>query len=100
MPVKQGFWANPQNKGMMTDARLRDLSCSAKLARVVLQNCGPLSPAEVAREAYLSPEQAEAGIRELEARGYAKPVCGVCKNREVVYALTEASNAAPGEHHG
>lgn len=70
-----------------------ELSCAAKLARVVLVNCGPLSPSEVAEEGYVSPAQARAGLDELERRGVAEPVCGVCENREEVYALVG------GPHH-
>lgn len=73
----------------MGDASVRELSCAAKLARVVLANCGPLSPSEVAAEAYVSPTRARAGLGELEAAGYAEAVCGVCSAREEVYALTE-----------
>lgn len=73
--------------------RRGELSCSAKLARVVLENCGPLSPSEVAAEAYLTPEQAREGIGELADEGLAEPVCGVCADREEVFALTDAGEA-------
>jgi hypothetical protein len=67
----------------------RELSCAAKLARVVLANCGPLSPSEVADEAYVTPGEAREGLAELERLGVAEPVCGVCEAREEVYALVE-----------
>lgn len=73
----------------MGDAHGGELSCAAKLARVVLANCGPLSPTEVADEGYVSPARARAGLDELERRGVAEPVCGVCENREEVYALVD-----------
>lgn len=69
------------------------LTCSAKLARVVLENCGPLSPSEVAAEAYLSPDRARAGLVELNEEGLADPVCGVCADKEEVYALTDSGRA-------
>ncbi len=72
----------------MPDPRLRDCSCEAKIARVVLGNCGPLSPSEVAEEAFISTERAQTGLSELEERDVAKPVCGMCSKKEVVYALT------------
>lgn len=78
----------------MEEPRRDDLSCAAKLARVVLANCGPLAPSEMASEAYISDEEAEAGLDELEERGIAEPVCGVCEDKEVVYALTDADQAA------
>lgn len=68
---------------------LRELSADAKLARVVLDNCGPLSPPEVAEEAYLSDERARAALATLVEAGMAEPVCGVCEEREEVYALTD-----------
>ncbi|MFB6354329.1 MAG: hypothetical protein ABEJ92_09605 [Halobacteriales archaeon] len=66
-----------------------ELSCAAKLARVVLANCGPLAPSEVAEEAYVSTDRARAGLAELEERGVAEPVCGVCAAKEEVYALVD-----------
>lgn len=67
----------------------RDLSCPAKLALVVLDNCGPLSPSEVADEARLSHEEADRAVRTLVEEDLAEPVCGVCGAREQVYALTD-----------
>ena len=67
----------------------RDLSCAAKLAHVVLENQGPLSPAEVANEARLSETDAETAIRELVDEDLVECVCGVCETREEVYALRE-----------
>lgn len=78
----------------MADLDGGDLSCAAKLARVVLANCGPLSPSEVADEAYISSERAEVGLAELERVGIAEPVCGVCAAREEVYALVGESHWA------
>ena len=72
----------------MADPRLHELSCAAKLARVVLANCGPLCPSEVADEAYLTPDRARDGLVELADHGLAEPVCGVCAEREEVFALT------------
>lgn len=72
---------------------LGDLSCTAKLARVVLDNQGPLSPTEIAAEARLSEPSARDGVRELVDRGLAESVCGVCSTREEVYALTEEARA-------
>lgn len=71
----------------MANARRDELSCSAKLARVVLDNCGPLAPSEMAGEAFLTAEEARAGLDELADLGLAEPVCGVCEDREVVYEL-------------
>ncbi|AHG04328.1 ArsR family transcriptional regulator [Halobacterium sp. DL1] len=65
------------------------LSCAAKLARVVLDNCGPLSPAEVAEEARLSEETANEALAELADPGLAECVCGLCESRQQVYALDE-----------
>jgi DNA-binding Lrp family transcriptional regulator len=65
------------------------LSCAAKLARVVLDNCGPLSPAEVAEEARLSEETANEALAELADAGLAECVCGLCESRQQVYALDE-----------
>jgi len=64
------------------------LSCAAKLARVVLDNCGPLSPAEVADEGRLSEPQARDALAELADAGLAETVCGLCESREEVYELT------------
>lgn len=75
----------------MAESPVRELSCDAKLARVVLANCGPLSPSEIAQEAYLSTDRARTGLDELADAGLAEPVCGVCKQREEVFALTEAA---------
>lgn len=66
-----------------------ELSCAAKLARVVLANCGPLAPTEVADEAYISPQRAREGLAELADCGVAEPVCGVCAAREEVFELVE-----------
>ena len=75
----------------------RALSHDAKLLRVVLDNCGPLAPPEAAEEAYLPVERARAAVAELEARGLAEPVCGVCGEREEVYALVDdGSGPDPG----
>ena len=74
---------------------LREISADAKLVRVVLDNCGPLAAPEAAEEAYLCVERARDGLAELVAAGLAEPVCGMCEEREEVYALTEA-----GEHTG
>jgi len=69
----------------------RDLSCTAKLVRVVLDNCGPLSPSEVADEACIDPAAAEDALAELESQGRVASVCGVCSTRETVYELREAT---------
>lgn len=66
-----------------------DLSCRAKLARVVLDNRGPLSPGEVAAEARLSEDEARDALAELADAGIAETVCGVCATKEEVYALAE-----------
>jgi len=71
----------------MSDAE--ELSCTAKLARVVLRNQGPLSPCEVATEACISESEASAALRELEASNFAEPVCGMCSTREQVYEAIE-----------
>lgn len=76
----------------MDSPRLRDLSCAAKIARVVLENRGPLSPSEIAQEAYISEERAETGINDLRSAGFVEPVCGVCDGQEEVFALTESAN--------
>ena len=73
----------------MADAEEAELSCAAKLVKVVLTNCGPLSPSEVADEAYVSFKRARVGLEELEERGVAEPVCGVCEAKEEVYALVD-----------
>jgi hypothetical protein len=69
------------------------LSCAAKLARVVLDNCGPLSPAEVAEEARLSEADAEDALAELADAGLAECVCGLCESKERVFALTDSVEA-------
>lgn len=70
------------------------LSCAAKLARVVLDNCGPLSPTEVAEEARLSEAEADDAISELVDAGLVDCVCGICESREEVYALAEPAEQA------
>ena len=79
----------------MDEARLRDLSCAAKIARVVLENRGPLSPSEIAAEAHISTERATEGVADLREAGFAEPVCGVCGEREEVFALTERADPSP-----
>lgn len=71
----------------------RELSCAAKLVHVVLENQGPLSPAEVADEAHLCETEAERAICELRDAELVECVCGVCATREEVYALTQQSRA-------
>ncbi|MFB6160603.1 MAG: hypothetical protein ABEJ61_05430 [Haloferacaceae archaeon] len=75
------------------------LSCTGKLARVVLSNRGPLSPTELAEEAHISPGEAEEALEELKAEGFAQSVCGLCASQEEVYELTgageEFEDAAP-----
>lgn len=66
-----------------------DLSCEAKLARVVLDNRGPLAPAEMAAEARLTADQASVALRELADAGLAESVCGLCESKETVYELVE-----------
>lgn len=66
-----------------------ELSCEAKLARVVLDNRGPLSPVEVAEEARLSAEDATTALQELADLGFAESVCGLCESKETVYELVE-----------
>ncbi|MFW6384546.1 MAG: hypothetical protein ACOCY7_00230 [Halodesulfurarchaeum sp.] len=66
------------------------LSCEAKLARVILENRGPLSPAELAAEGNLSRESARVAMDELQSLGMAQAVCGLTDTREEVVALTEA----------
>ena len=73
----------------MVAKRARSLSCPAKLARVVLGNCGPLTPTEVADEARLSVESADEALRELVENDLATPVCGMCHSREEVYELVD-----------
>jgi hypothetical protein len=75
----------------MSDA---ELSCAAKLARVVLDNCGPLSPAEVAEEARLSEADASDALAELNEAGVVDCVCGLCESKEEVYALADAPEQA------
>ncbi|MDH5019708.1 hypothetical protein [Halobacterium rubrum] len=65
------------------------LSCAAKLARVVLDNRGPLSPAEVADEGRLSEPQARDALAELADVGLAEGVCGLCESKQEVYELTD-----------
>lgn len=77
----------------MSHGHARELSCSAKIARVVLDNCGPLSPPEVADEAYISEEEARDALEELADGGLARPVCGVCDCKEEVYELTATDEA-------
>lgn len=77
----------------MSDAP--DLSCHAKLARVVLDNRGPLSPAEVASEARITEADAEDALTELETAGLVDCVCGVCATKEVVYELRTESEPEP-----
>lgn len=71
----------------------RDLPCPAKLALVVLNNCGPLSPSEVADEARLSRPEADDAVATLVEHDLAEPVCGVRDAREQVYALTDEAAA-------
>jgi hypothetical protein len=73
---------------------LRELSADAKLVRVVLDNCGPLAAPEAAQEAYLCVERARSGLAELASAGLVEPVCGMCEEREEVYALTETGERA------
>ena len=74
----------------------RELSADAKLVRVVLENCGPLAPPEAAGEAYLSDERARAAMAELAERGLVEAVCGMCDEREEVYALVDAEEPPAG----
>jgi predicted ArsR family transcriptional regulator len=69
-----------------------DLSCTAKLVRVVLDNCGPLSASEVAAEARIDADAARAALEELAAADRAESVCGVCTTREDVYELRDSSS--------
>lgn len=80
----------------MTEHR-PELSADAKLARVVLDNCGPLSPPEVAEEAYLTDDRARVALADLVDAGLAEPVCGVCEAREEVYALTDEGEPGRAE---
>lgn len=73
----------------MDSQRVQNLSSRAKLVRVVLDNCGPLSPREVASEAYIDREAASEALSELTENDLATPVCGVCDAKEVVYELVE-----------
>ena len=66
------------------------LSCTGKLARVVLDNRGPLSPSEIADEAHITSPEARKAVAELEAADFVEPVCGLCESQEEVYTLTEA----------
>ena len=74
---------------------LRELSADAKLVRVVLDNCGPLAAPEVAEEAYLCVERARGALSELADASMAEPVCGMCEEREEVYALTAGEGDGP-----
>lgn len=67
-----------------------ELTCQAKLVRVVLENRGPLSPREVAAESHLSPGEARSALVEMAAKGQAKSVCGLRESHEELYELTEA----------
>ncbi|MFB6267325.1 MAG: hypothetical protein ABEI31_06680 [Halodesulfurarchaeum sp.] len=66
-----------------------ELSCAAKLARVVLDNRGPLSPTELAREGHVDRDEAREALLELVDLGLATKVCGLCDSREEVFELTE-----------
>lgn len=68
------------------------LSCRAKLVRVVLENRGPLSAAEVAAESHLSTAEAHDALQEMTGEGMARCVCGVRDTREEIYELTEAGH--------
>ncbi|MFB6253010.1 MAG: hypothetical protein ABEI06_00200 [Halobacteriaceae archaeon] len=63
------------------------LSSQAKLVRVVLDNCGPLSPPEIAQEAHITEQSAKQALRELEDANEVKCVCGMAKSKEEIYAL-------------
>lgn len=67
-----------------------ELSCHAKLVRVVLENKGPLSPSEVAVEGHLNTAEARAALEEMAEMGMAETVCGLRETKEEVYELTEA----------
>lgn len=71
-----------------------ELSCEAKLARVVLDNRGPLSPTEMAEEARLSADEAVEALREMEGLELVEGVCGLCDSKEEVYALVEDTEDA------
>ncbi|MFB6134607.1 MAG: hypothetical protein ABEJ55_06430 [Halanaeroarchaeum sp.] len=71
-----------------------ELSCTGKLARVVLANRGPLSPSEIAEEGHITAGEARRAIDELGDAGLVKSVCGLCESKEEVYTLT-----ADGEHY-
>jgi len=73
----------------MDEAKVSNLTCAAKIVRVVLENRGPLTPSEIADEAYMSAERARTGIEELESAGVVEPVCGMCAAKEEVFALTQ-----------
>jgi hypothetical protein len=73
----------------MSDSIGEELTCTAKLARVVLENQGPLSPPEVATEARITEAEAREGLAELADRGVATTVCGMCDSQEELYELTE-----------
>jgi hypothetical protein len=88
-PVYEGFLTRIQYDDVMSESDA--LTCAAKLARVVLDNCGPLSPAEVAEEARLSEDAAADALAELDDAGLADCVCGLCESKERVYALTESA---------
>ena len=88
-PVEQGFWPQVRYWDTMSDSPGGELTCTAKLARVVLENQGPLSPSEVAEEARISEESAREGLSELAERGAATTVCGMCDSREELYELAE-----------
>lgn len=66
-----------------------ELTCEAKLARLVLDNRGPLSPTEVAEEARLSRDDARNALSELDGLDIAECVCGLCESKEEVYALVD-----------
>lgn len=70
-----------------------ELSCEAKLARVVLDNRGPLSPVEVADEARLTADEADDALRELAELDLAESVCGLCQSKETVYELVHDADA-------
>lgn len=76
----------------MDQADGNELTCAAKLVHVVLANCGPLCPSEIAEEAYISADEAESGLDELERRSMVEPVCGVCEAKEEVYALIDGAD--------
>ena len=65
------------------------LSCEAKLASIVLDNRGPLTPLELAAEGRLTQTEALDALGELESLGLARTVCGLCETREEVYELVD-----------